>query len=104
MSVLEAVLQVSGFRLDGVVVIVVQGALDTNAAPSLRAAFDALDAEDHVYVECADVDYVDAAGLAVLSEAARRNVIRGGPLHVHASAALRRIVEASGVEHLFALD
>ena len=104
MSVLEAGLQVSGFRLDGVVVIVVQGALDTNAAPSLRAAFDALDADEHVYVECADVDYVDATGLAVLSEAARRNVIAGGPLHVHASAALRRIVEASGVEHLFALD
>lgn len=104
MSVLEAGLQISGFRLDGVAVIVVRGGLDTDAASSLRATFDGLAPDDHVYVECADVEYVDAAGLAVLSEVARRNVISGGPLHVHASSALRRFIEVSGVQHLFTLD
>ena len=57
-----------------------------------------------MYVDCADVEYIDSAGLAVLTEAARRNVIAGGPLHVHTSEALRRIVEAVGVDHLFTLD
>jgi anti-anti-sigma factor len=104
MSVLDAGLQVSGFRVDGVVVVVVQGALDTHAAPSLRAAFDALDADDHVYVDCADVEFIDAEGFSVLCEAARRNVMAGGPLHVHTSSALQRMVEISGAAHLFALD
>ena len=41
MSVLDVGLQISGFRLDDVTVIVVRGALDTEVAPSLRAAFEA---------------------------------------------------------------
>ena len=104
MSVLEVGLQISGFRLDGVAVVVVNGELDEVLAPALRSMFDALGEDDHVYVDCGDVDFIDADGLGVLSELARRNVTAGGPLHVHASDAVRRMVEISGLEHLFVLD
>jgi ABC-type transporter Mla MlaB component len=73
------------------------------AAPLLRAAFDTLGHEEHVYVDCAGIDYVDAEGLAALCEVAQRNVIAGGPLYVHASSALRFGIESGGVAHLFAL-
>ncbi|MEP7201078.1 MAG: STAS domain-containing protein [Ilumatobacteraceae bacterium] len=85
-------------------VVVVHGEVDSAAAPLLRHAFDSLDPEEHVYVDCAGVGFVDAEGLAALCEVAQRNVNSGGPLHVLASTALRRMIWVSGVQHLFALD
>ena len=93
-----------GFHVEGVAVVVVRGEVDTATARLLRAAFDTLGPEDHVYVDCADLAFIDSDGLAALCEVAQRNVTAGGPLHVHASTALRRIVEINGVEHLFAFD
>jgi anti-anti-sigma factor len=104
MTMVDGGLKIDGFHIDGVAVVVVSGEVDAAAAPLLRAAFDALHPDEHVYVDCADVGYVDSEGLAVLCEVAQRNVIAGGPLHVFASDALRRFVKISGVEHLFALD
>jgi anti-anti-sigma factor len=104
MTVLDVGLQISEFRVDGVTVVVLRGEIDAGNASALRAAFDTLDPDDHVYVDCADVGFIDGAGLCALSEAAERNVTAGGPLHVHASPALRRIVEISDMEHLFAFD
>ena len=104
MTLVDGGLKIHGFHIDGVAVVVVGGELDTAAAPSLRAAFDELGPDVHVYVDCVDVAFVSPDGLAALCEMARRNVISGGPLHVHASAALRHSVEASGVGHLFVLD
>ena len=104
MTLVDNGLKVQGFHVDDVAVVVVRGDVDTATALLLRAAFDTLGPEEHVYVDCADVAFIDSDGLAALCEVARRNVTAGGPLHVHASNALRRIVEINGVEHLFAFD
>jgi anti-anti-sigma factor len=104
MTMLDAGLQIDKFHIDDVAVVVVRGEVDMVAAPLLREAFDALGPDEHVYVDCAGVGFVDSAGLAALCQMAERNVASGGPLHVLASDALRRTVELNGVGHLFDLD
>ena len=104
MTLVDSGLKIHGFHLDDVAVLVVGGEADRDTAQLLRAAFDTLHPHEYVYVDCFDVGFVASEGLAPLCQLARRNVIAGGPLHVRASAALRRIVEISGVEHLFAFD
>ena len=104
MTMVDESVQIDGFHVDGVAVVVVRGEVDMVAAPLLLAAFDALDPDEHVYVDCAGVGFVDSAGLAALCELAQRNVAAGGPLHVLASDALRRSIALGGVAHLFYLD
>ncbi len=104
MTLVDGGLKIHSFHVDDVAVVVVRGEVDTAAAPLLRATFDALDPDEHVYVDCSGVRYVDSEGLAALCEVAQRNVLAGGPLHVHASTALRRSVWINDVSHLFALD
>jgi anti-anti-sigma factor len=104
MTLVDCGLEIRAFHVDGVAVVVVSGEVDMAAAPLLRAAFDALGADEHVYVDCAGVEFVDSHGLDALCELAQRNVIAGGPLYVRASIALRESIEINGVEHLFALD
>jgi anti-anti-sigma factor len=104
MTMLDSGLKIHEFRVDDVAVVVVGGDVDSASAPLLRATFDALGPDEHVYVDCADVEYVDSEGLAALCEMAQRNVISGGPLHVRASIALRRSVWVNDVGHLFVLD
>jgi anti-anti-sigma factor len=104
MTMVDERLKIHGFHVDGVAVVVVRGELDMAAAPLLRAQFDALGPDEHVYVDCAGVGFVDSEGLAALCVMAQRNVDAGGPLHVLASIALRRSVETNGVGHLFDLD
>jgi anti-anti-sigma factor len=104
MTLVEDGLKIHGYHVDGVAVVVVCGELDANAVPALRAAFDELGPDEHVYVDCAGVGYIDTDGLAVLCEIARRNVSYGGPLHVLASTALRRSLWINDVGHLFILD
>jgi anti-anti-sigma factor len=104
MTLIDNGLRIDGYHVDGIAVVVVCGELDSAAAPALRAAFDALAPDEHVYVDCAGVGFVDSEGLAALCELAQRNVTLGGPLHVLASTALRRMIWVSGVAHLFAVD
>lgn len=104
MTMIDDDLKVDRFRIEGVVVVVVRGDVDTAAATSMRAAFDAVGPGEHVYVDCAAVGFIDADGLASLCEVAQRNVVAGGPLHVHASTEVRRIVELNHMEHLFVFD
>ena len=104
MTMIDSGTKVHWYHVDDVAVVVVRGEIDSAAAPLLRAAFDALHPDEHVYVDCGGVEFVDSEGLAVLCEVARKNVAAGGPLHVHASTALRRSVWINEVDHLFALD
>lgn len=104
MTLVDDGLKIHGFHVDGVAVVVVRGEVDRDAAPLLRAEFDRLGPDEHVYVDCSRVGFVDSVGLDALCEMARRNVISGGPLHVLASDALRRSVDINGVGHLFDLD
>jgi anti-anti-sigma factor len=104
MTLVDCGLKIHGFHVEDVAVVVVQGEVDIAAAPLLRAAFDTLGPDEHLYVDFAGVGFVDSAGLAALCEVAQRNVTAGGPLHVRASSALRDSVEMNGMGHLFALD
>jgi anti-anti-sigma factor len=104
MTMVDCGVQVHAFYIDDVAVVMVEGEVDAAAAPLLRAMFDSLGPDEHVYVDCAGVGFVDSEGLAALCEMAQRNVISGGPLHVHASTAFRDSVEMNGVAHLFTLD
>jgi len=104
MTMVDGGLKIHWFHVDDVAVVVVGGEVDTAAAPLLRAAFDTLGPDEHVYVDCSGVGYVDSAGLAALCEVAQRNVTAGSPLHVHASTALREGIEIRAVGHLFSLD
>ena len=104
MTLIDCGLRIHEFYVDDVAVVVVNGELDEGAAPLLRATLEKLGPDEHVYVDCGDVGFVDSDGLAALCELARRNVIAGGPLYVRASTALRHSVEINGVAHLFALD
>ena len=104
MTMVDDGVKIHGFHVDGVAVVVVRGELDSDAAHLLRAEFNRLGPDEHVYVDCGRVDFVDSEGLAALCEAGHRNVMSGGPLHVLASSALRHSVESNGVGHLFDLD
>jgi anti-anti-sigma factor len=96
--------QVHTFRVDDVTVISVQGDFDVTAARLMRHQLDDLRPDDHVIVDCVDVDFIDGSGLDVLCRLAQRNVAAGGPLHVLASAAVRNTVALSGLEGLIALE
>lgn len=104
MTILDEGLQVEGFRLDDVTVIVVRGDFDATATRALRTLVDSLGPNDHIYVDCIDVTWIDGSGLGLLHELAARNVAAGCPLHIYASAEVRRHIEVSGLERLFALD
>ena len=104
MTMVDGDLKIHWFHVEDVAVVVVGGEVDTAAAPLLRAAFDTLGPDEHVYVDCSGVGFMDSAGLAALCEVAQRNMIAGGPLHVHASSAVRESIEINGVGNLFALD
>lgn len=104
MTILEERLQIHGFRVDDVAVVVARGDIDEAGAQSLRAMFDSLRADDHVYVDCEGVGFIGESGMSVLQALATRNVAAGGPLHVSASAEVRRRIEIDGLEHLFAID
>ena len=104
MTLLDETLQISAFRIDDVAVVVVRGEIDTTTAQSLRATFNTLRHMDHVYVDCAGVVSIDRSGMRVLEDLAARNVAAGAPLHMLASAEVRRRIEIAGLEQLFSLD
>jgi anti-anti-sigma regulatory factor len=65
---------------------------------------DDLEADDHVIVDCMDVDFIDGSGLDVLRRLALRNMSAGGPLHVLASDVVCNAILLSGLDELFSLD
>jgi anti-anti-sigma factor len=104
MTMVDGGLRIHEYRVDDVAVVVLGGDVDSAAAPLMRATFDAFGPDEHIYVDCAGVEFVDSEGLAALCEVAQRNVIAGGPLHVLASTALRRSIWINEVGHLFILS
>jgi anti-anti-sigma factor len=90
--------------LDGVTVLCVRGDFDVTAARWMRDLLDELGPDDHVVVDCVDVDFIDGSGLDVLRRLAERNIAAGGPLHVLASNVVRRSIMLSGRDHFFVLD
>ena len=54
MTLVDSGLKVHGYHVDDVAVVVVSGEVDTANASMLRTAFDALQPNEHVYVDCAE--------------------------------------------------
>jgi anti-anti-sigma factor len=102
-TVLDETLQVRTLRIDGVTVMCVRGDFDVTTARWMRDLLDDLGEDDHVIVDCVDVDFIDGSGLDVLRRLAVRNVAAGGPLHVLASDVVRHAIVLSGLDDLFCL-
>lgn len=91
----------------GVVLLDVDGEIDTLTAPALEAALDELlaDPDDRVLVvDLLDVTFLASSGLAVLSRAAQRAADREVRVRIVTDArAVRRPLEITGVDQLFDL-
>jgi anti-sigma B factor antagonist len=91
-------------RVDGGVVVRLQGELDVYSAPMLRRAF--VDFKHGqgvtVVVDLARLTFMDAAGLGALLTARRDVVARGGQMVLHApSPAVSRVIQITGIANRF---
>jgi anti-sigma B factor antagonist len=92
----------------GVVLLEVDGEVDTLTAPRMEAGLDAAlgaaDAEaSAVVVDLSSVTFLASSGLAVLINGARRAAASGGRLHVVAATrAVARPIQVTGVDALVA--
>lgn len=68
----------------GVIVVAVEGNLDTNTAPDAQEHLDALqdDGVQKILVNFTDLDYISSAGLRVLLATAKRIAGAGGSLRI----------------------
>ncbi len=84
----------------------VAGELDASTAPRLRAAFSELPTRtDPVRLDLGAVTFIDSSGLRELIALSERVGAGGGTVVVSAeSAAVRRLLEITGLESAFGLD
>lgn len=88
-------------------VVAVSGDIDIVTAPQLRAVVDAVIDRRHrsIVLDMGDVDFIDAAGLGVLADGARRAKASGGSLAIRRpSPMLTRMLEITGLDGLVRID
>ena len=94
-------IRVDSFRVDRIVVVMVEGDVDVDTADTLRRTLDEIESDQHVVVDCSGVTFMDSKGLDVLLVQSRRMLHAGGWLHVrHASLPVLRIAEISSLGRL----
>ena len=94
-------MRVDEFRVDGIVVLMVEGDVDVSTAATLGTALDEIGSNQHVVVDCSGVTFMDSTGLDVLLVQSKRMRHSGGWLHVrHASQPVLRIVHVAGLGEL----
>ena len=83
-------------------ILVVHGELDIATAPELRRLLDGLRARHHaVVLDLAEVTFIDSTGLSALMDAQAESARNGWDFSVrHPSAAVRRVVELAGLQHV----
>jgi anti-sigma B factor antagonist len=85
----------------GAVTVTVRGEIDLASALALQAALDAVESDTHVFVDCADVQFIDSTGVKTLLAATMRLDANGGSLFVRRpSVPVRLALVTSGLEHL----
>ena len=87
--------------------LVVRGELDLLVAPSLRTAL--LEASHHdgatITLDLSAVTFIDSTGISVILQAWQRASAEGGRLVLSAaSPAVARVIEATGLSELLAVD
>ena len=83
---------------------VVEGEIDAHTAPSLASALANLSSA-RCTLDLAGVLFIDSSGLRVLIEAHQRAIADGGAVQIiHASPAVRRVFEISGVDQYLNVD
>ena len=92
---------------DGFVTLTVAGEIDLHTAPALREA--ALEAVRHngttLRLDLGDVTFMDSTGIEVLLATRRRAELEGGSMTlVRPTAAVRRILEVTGLSQLFTIS
>jgi anti-anti-sigma factor len=82
--------------------LVVHGELDIATAPELSRLLDGLRRRHHaVVLDLAEVTFIDSTGLSALMEARAESDRNGWEFSVsRPSAAVRRVVELAGLDHL----
>jgi anti-anti-sigma factor len=83
-------------------ILVVHGELDIATAPELTRLLDGLRRRHHaVVVDLAQVTFIDSTGLSALMDAQMESDRDGWDFSVRRpSAAVRRVVELAGLEHV----
>ena len=95
----------TGFRVtaaqsNGAVVVRVEGDLDLEGAPRLRATLEGLDPP--IVLDCANLEFLDSTGIAVLVEARRR--FGDGFVIRNIREQQRRVVELVGLHGFFGIE
>jgi anti-sigma B factor antagonist len=72
---METPFTVSKLRYDGLAILIVGGELDLATAPQLEAMLS--EQRGSVYLDCADLDFIDASGLGILVRAHLEREARG---------------------------
>ncbi len=83
------------------------GEIDMCSAESIRDATFAAIHQHHtdVHIDLSSVTFMDSTGLQVLLAARRRAELAGGRLNlVDPTRAVRRVLEVTGVDHLFEIE
>lgn len=88
------------------VVVTVQGEIDMETAPTLRAALDQIEAHNHAYIDMARMRFIDSSGIKVLISQTIRMQRENGQLHIqNPSRVVRRIFTVAGLsDHFFEFD
>jgi anti-sigma B factor antagonist len=93
-------------RLAGRVVVTAAGQLDLATAPLLRDELVEVflrGTPEHLVVDLGEVEYADSTGLGVLVGARRRLAAENGRMTVVAHDRVRRVMELSGLNQLWAI-
>lgn len=86
-------------------VLTIAGELDAFGASTADAALATLPSTSDGHVDVSGVSFVDSAGLRVLVRHSERLRAGSASLHLrHASDALRRLIELTGLDAAFVLD
>lgn len=88
-------------HVNGRVVVAVSGEIDLDTAPVLQTTLEALEATNHIVIDCANVEFIDSTGLAVLLRQSSRAKESGGALFLRRpSPPVERLVTFCCLEHL----
>ena len=99
------ILRVNVAYTDAMTVVVVEGEIDMETAPTLRVALDQLEPYQPVYIDMADVSFIDSRGIRVLVGHAARMHENGKGFHLrNPSPVVRKTIEIAGLSEQFCVD
>ena len=100
-------MQLSTEVVDGVGFIRVQGEVDHVHAPKLQEVADHMlgDGARSLVIDCAEVTFMDSAGLSALAKAHGRADVQFGTITIrNPSVLVRRLLEITGLDGLLLID